>query len=232
MSAPHESDAALDPAAALDAAKARARKIKIILFDVDGVLTDGTIWVVPTGATANAKNPESNDNSGDGGFGLQSQTMGEAKGFSAHDGMGVSLAKIAGLKIGFVTKRVSEAVKTRARDLKIDYLYMGQAHKMQAIREIMEKSGASLDEIAYAGDDIVDLPVLRVCGLAIGVANARQEVLDAAHYITPNPGGFGAGRDAIEFILNSKGILENIVEKYIDEDNPISAASDIGTGNM
>jgi 3-deoxy-D-manno-octulosonate 8-phosphate phosphatase (KDO 8-P phosphatase) len=232
MSASHESDAALDPAVALDQAKARARKIKIILFDVDGVLTDGTIWVVPTGAPAGPKKPETADNTGDGGFGLQSETMGEAKGFSAHDGMGVSLAKIAGLKVGFITKRVSEAVKTRARDLKLDYLYMGQAHKMQAIRQIMQQSGVALDEIAYAGDDIVDLPVLRVCGLAIAPANARQEVLDTAHYITSNPGGFGAGRDAIEFILNSRGILEDIVEKYIDEDNPISAASDIGTGNM
>jgi 3-deoxy-D-manno-octulosonate 8-phosphate phosphatase (KDO 8-P phosphatase) len=231
MSASHESADAMDAAAALDDAKARARKIKVLLFDVDGVLTDGTIWVVPIG-NAGGPTPDPAANTTDGGFGLQSQTMGEAKGFSAHDGMGVSLAKIAGLKIGFITKRVSEAVKTRARDLKIDYLYMGQAHKMQAVREIMQKSGVTLDEIAYAGDDIVDLPVLRVCGLAIGVANARQEVVDAAHYITPNPGGFGAGRDAIEFILNAKGILENVVEKYIDEDNPISAASDIGTGNM
>jgi 3-deoxy-D-manno-octulosonate 8-phosphate phosphatase (KDO 8-P phosphatase) len=231
MSPSHESADALDAAVALDDAKARARKIKVLLFDVDGVLTDGTIWVVPIGGAVPAT-PDPAANTKDGGFGLQSQTMGEAKGFSAHDGMGVSLAKIAGLKIGFITKRVSEAVKTRARDLKLDYLYMGQAHKMQAVREIMEKSGVALDEIAYAGDDIVDLPVLRVCGLAIGVANARQEVLDAAHYVTPNPGGFGAGRDAIEFILNAKGILENIVEKYIDEDNPISGASDIGTGNI
>jgi 3-deoxy-D-manno-octulosonate 8-phosphate phosphatase (KDO 8-P phosphatase) len=232
MSVPHESDAALAQAAALDEAKARARNIKVILFDVDGVLTDGTIWVVPIGGVAKAKKSKPVDTAGDGGFGLQSDTMGEAKGFSAHDGMGVSLAKIAGLKVGFITKRVSEAVKTRARDLKLDYLYMGQAHKMQAVREIMEKSGVALDAIAYVGDDIVDLPVLRVCGLAIAPANARQEALDAAHYITPNPGGFGAGRDAIEFILNAKGILERVVEEYIDEDNPISAASDIGTGNM
>ena len=221
MSTPHASDV-------ID----RAKKIKLLLFDVDGVLTDGTIWVVPVGDRPASKNPDPAANTKDGGFGLQSQTMAEMKGFSAHDGMGVSLAKIAGLEIGFITKRVSEAVKARARDLKLKYLYMGQAHKMQAVREIMQKSGLTLEQIAYMGDDVIDLPVMRLCGLALAPANARAEVLAAAHHITPHAGGQGAGRDAIEFVLNARGILEKIIEEYIDERSPISAASDIGTGNM
>jgi 3-deoxy-D-manno-octulosonate 8-phosphate phosphatase (KDO 8-P phosphatase) len=203
--------------------------VKLILFDVDGVLTDGTIWVVPTGG--HAAQPEANSPGNDGGFGIASLTMAEAKGFSAHDGMGISLAKVAGIQVGFVTKRVSEAVKARARDLKIDYLYTGQQHKMQAIREIMEQSGLSLAEIAYAGDDIIDLPVLRQCGLAIAVCNARPEVLAAVQYTTACEGGKGAARDAIDFILKAKGILEKTIEHYIDEKIP-PLANDIGVGNM
>jgi 3-deoxy-D-manno-octulosonate 8-phosphate phosphatase (KDO 8-P phosphatase) len=157
--------------------------------------------------------------------------MAEMKGFSAHDGMGVSLAKVAGLEIGFITKRVSQAVKARAADLKIQYLYTGQQHKMQAVREIMHKSGLSLDEIAYAGDDIIDLPVMRRCGLAIAPPNAREEVLTSAHFITAHEGGHGAGRDAVDFILKAKGILEQVIEKYIDESGPVTAAIDIGTGS-
>ena len=214
----------------------RARKIKLVLFDVDGVLTDGTIWVVPISAppARSAADPGTGPAAkvSDGGFGLQSQTMGEAKGFAAHDGIGVSLAKVAGLKIGFVTKRVSEAVKTRARDLKIDYLYTGERHKMEAVREIMQQGGYSLAEIAYAGDDIVDLPVMRVCGLAVAVANARPEVLTAAHYVTACEGGRGAGRDAIDFILNAQGVLQKTIERYLSEDSNLSADSDIGVGNM
>jgi 3-deoxy-D-manno-octulosonate 8-phosphate phosphatase (KDO 8-P phosphatase) len=122
-------------------------------------------------------------------------------------------------------------VALRARDLKIEHVYMGQAYKMRAVREILEKESLTLDEIAYVGDDVIDLPVMRVCGLAVAVANARQQVKSAAHYVTPNSGGFGAGRDAIEFILTAKGILDQVIEQYIDEGNPISASMDIGKGN-
>jgi 3-deoxy-D-manno-octulosonate 8-phosphate phosphatase (KDO 8-P phosphatase) len=101
---------------------------------------------------------------------------------------------------------------------------------MKAVREIMALSGVSLEEIAYVGDDTIDLPVMRCCGLAIAVANARQIVKDAAHYVTPNRGGQGAGRDAIEFILDAQGQLEKCTEAYIDEDNPIPPSMDIGKG--
>lgn len=214
----------------------RARKTRLLLFDVDGVLTDGTIWVVPSGGHAapqtGTPDKRASESGQDGGFGLQSQTMAEMKGFSAHDGMGVSLARVAGLDIGFVTKRVSEAVKARARDLKLKHLYMGQAHKMNAIRDVMEKTGLRLDQIAYAGDDVIDLPVMRVCGFAIAPCNARAEVVAAAHFITEREGGYGAGRDAIEFILKAWGVLEKTIEEYIDERSGISADSDIGAGDM
>ena len=179
----------------------RARKIRVILFDVDGVLTDGAIWFFPAAGSSQS-------------------TVGalvEAKGFDAHDGSGISLARIGGIKCGIVTKRSSDAVAMRARDLRLEYVYMGQSYKMQAVREIMEKESITMEEIAYVGDDVIDLPVMRLCGLAIAVPNARPQVKAVAHHVTRNPGGHGAGRDAIEFILEAKGILDQCIEKYIDE---------------
>lgn len=206
----------------------RARRIKIILFDVDGVLTDGTIWLVPgPGGNLSVQNQLSGK-SGEMGYGVQSATMMEAKGYCAHDGAGISLARLGGMKCGIITKRISETVATRARDLKLEFVYMGQAFKMKAVREIMAQEGVSLEEIAYVGDDVIDLPVMRACGLAIAVANARAQVKAEAHYVTPNGGGYGGGRDAIDFILESKGILKQCIEAYIDEDNPISPSMDIG----
>jgi 3-deoxy-D-manno-octulosonate 8-phosphate phosphatase (KDO 8-P phosphatase) len=136
------------------------------------------------------------------------------------------------MKFAIITKRISETVALRARDLRIEHVYMGQAYKMQATRKIMEKEQIALDEICYVGDDVIDLPVMRVCGLAIAVANAREQVKAAAHYITPHEGGHGAGRDAIEFVLIAKGLLEQTIEQYIDERNPLPANMDIGKGGF
>lgn len=211
----------------------RARRIKIILFDVDGVLTDGTIWLVPAPQRDSAQHtpqPHLIGNDGLVGYGVTSATMAEAKGYSAHDGAGISLARIAGIKCGVITKRISETVATRMRDLKIEYVYMGQAFKMRPIREIMEKEGVTLEEIAYVGDDVIDLPVMRQVGFAVAVANARPQVKAEAHYVTPHEGGYGAGRDAIDFILDAKGILTHCIETMIDESNPISPSMDIGNG--
>jgi 3-deoxy-D-manno-octulosonate 8-phosphate phosphatase (KDO 8-P phosphatase) len=156
--------------------------------------------------------------------------MVEAKGYSAHDGAGVTLARLAGMKLGIITKRISETVALRARDLKLEFVYQGEAFKMRPVREIMEKEGVTLDEIAYVGDDVIDLPVMRVCGLAVAVANAREQVKAEAHYVTPHKGGDGAGRDAIEFILEAKGLLEQCIAASIDASNPISPSMDIGKG--
>jgi 3-deoxy-D-manno-octulosonate 8-phosphate phosphatase (KDO 8-P phosphatase) len=189
---------------------ARARKIKVLIFDVDGVLTNGSITVHPN-----------SDGSAT-----------EVKSFSAHDGLGISLARLGGVRTGVVTKRQSATVAIRARDLKLEFVYQGQAHKMHAIREIIEKAGITLDELCYVGDDIVDLPVMRVCGLAIATANARPQVTAAAHWITPHVGGDGAGRDAIDFILEAQGSLDRVIEQYLDESDATARSSDIGTGNM
>jgi 3-deoxy-D-manno-octulosonate 8-phosphate phosphatase (KDO 8-P phosphatase) len=191
-------------------AESRAKNIKILIFDVDGVLTDGQIFVIP-----NAD-----------GQGV------EAKGFAAHDGLGISLGRLGGLRIGIITKRQSQTVAIRANDLKLEFVYQGQAHKMSAINDILTKTGYTIDQLAYVGDDIIDLPVMRHCGLSIATANARREVKSAAHYVTPNPGGFGGGRDAIDFILTAQGTLEKVIEQYLDESNAAAASADVGTGNM
>ena len=213
-------------------AQDRARKIKIVLFDVDGVLTDGTIWLVPGPGPAGGGVLDEIRGKADGGigFGVGSTTMVEAKGYNAHDGTAISLARIGGLKCGVITKRISETVATRARDLKLEFVYQGQAYKMKPIREIMQKEGVTLDEICYVGDDVIDLPAMREVGLAIAVANARDRVKAEAHYVTPNEGGRGAGRDAIEFILEAQGTLDHCINAYVDERNPIPASMDIGRG--
>ncbi len=196
-------------------AQDRARKIKVILFDVDGVLTDGGIWLIPVPVMVDGK---------------QETKMVEAKGYNAHDGTAISLARLGGLKCGIITKRISETVALRARDLKLEFIYQGQAFKMKPIREIMDQAGVALEEIAYVGDDVIDLPVMRKCGFAVAVADARERVKAEAHYVTPNRGGHGAARDAVEFILEAKGVLDRCIEGYIDEDNPISPSMDIGKG--
>ncbi|HZY61355.1 MAG TPA: HAD hydrolase family protein [Edaphobacter sp.] len=188
----------------------RAKNIKVLIFDVDGVLTDGQIFVIP----------------GSDGHGI------EAKGFAAHDGLGISLARLGGLRVGIITKRQSQTVAIRARDLKLEFVYQGQSHKMNAINEILAKAKITIDQLAYVGDDIIDLPVMRACGLAVATANAREQVKAIAHYITPNPGGSGAGRDAIEFILDAQGTLDKVIEEYLDESNSAAAVADVGTGNM
>lgn len=214
-------------------AQERAQRIKIILFDVDGVLTDGTIWLVPAPSPSSSSSETQAHlakRDGQVGFGVQSSTMMEAKGYSAHDGTAISLARLGGMKCGVITKRISETVATRSRDLKLEFVYMGQAFKMQAVREIMARENVALDEIAYVGDDVIDLPVMRECGFAVAVANARPQVKAEAHYVTPNAGGYGAARDAVEFILEAKGLLSKVIEEYIDERNPIPPSMDIGKG--
>jgi len=173
--------------------KARAKKIKLLLLDVDGVMTDGRIFLIPSGG----------------------DTTLEAKGFHAHDGTGISLARLAGIKTGIITKRVSETVRLRARDLKIDHVSQGAADKLTAFREILAKEKLKPEEAAFVGDDVIDLPVMRNCGLAFAVANAREDVKDEAHVITDHRGGEGAVRDAIEYILKAQGSLARCIDAYI-----------------
>jgi 3-deoxy-D-manno-octulosonate 8-phosphate phosphatase (KDO 8-P phosphatase) len=195
-------------------AEDRARRIQVLIFDVDGVLTDGQLFFIPQSGADGTQ------------YGL------EVKGFTAHDGLGITLARLGGLRVGLITKRESATVAIRARDLRLEFVYQGQSNKMDAVNDILTRAGITLDQLAYVGDDVVDLPVMRACGLAIATANARPQALAAAHYITPNPGGSGAGRDAIDFILSAQGKLDSAIAAFLDADNPAAQLADIGTGKM
>jgi 3-deoxy-D-manno-octulosonate 8-phosphate phosphatase (KDO 8-P phosphatase) len=198
--------------------QARAKSIKLLLFDVDGVLTDGKLFIFPTPAGAQQSVLEkSAEHGGQGGFGLHSQSLIEAKGFHAHDGTAISLARLAGIKTGLITKRISETVALRARDLKLEHVHQGIQDKLGVFREILRQEGYKASETAFVGDDVIDLPVMWNCGLAIAVANARPEVKKDAHYVTPHAGGDGALRDAVEFILRAQGKLQKTVTAYIGE---------------
>ena len=170
--------------------KSRARKIKLFLFDVDGVLTDGKLYFLPL---------DSSDNrSSNGGLNLTSQGSLEFKGFHAHDGVAISLARVAGIKTGLITKRASETVAVRGRDLRLNHIRQGIQDKLAAFREILAQEKLTAAEACFVGDDVIDLPVMWNCGLAIAVANARDEVKKAAHFVTKHDGGDGALRDAID----------------------------------
>ncbi|MBZ5699870.1 MAG: HAD hydrolase family protein [Acidobacteriia bacterium] len=152
-------------------------------MDVDGVLTDGRIWL----------------------FSRRDGTASEIKGFSAYDGAGLKLARAAGLRTGVITGRDSAAVTQRARECQIEFVYQGRATKLTAYEEILRATGVSDAEIAYVGDDLPDLPLLQRAGLAIAVANAATEVKRGAHYVTARSGGDGAVREVIELIVKAQG---------------------------
>src|SRR5258708_12935425 len=160
-------------------ATARARKIKLILFDVDGVLTDGKIWIFPAPSGGQPSGAQqslletSAQHGGQGGFGLHSTSLIEAKGFHAHDGTAISLARLARIKTAIITNRLSETVALRARDLKIDHVYQGIQDKATVFVQILEKDGITAAEAAFVGDDVIDLPAMRKCGLAIAVKTTR-----------------------------------------------------------
>jgi len=202
--------------------ESRARKIKLLLFDVDGVLTDGTIWLFPAPAGAQQQTKDHVEKMADaGGFAIPSDTMIEAKGFNAHDGTAISLARLGGLKTGLITKRISETVRLRARDLKLEHIHQGAHDKLTVFEGILEKEKLSAEQAAYVGDDIIDLPVMRACGLAVAVANARREVKEEAHFVTENEGGRGALRDAVEFILKAQGSWQRVMDEYISQRTPM-----------
>ena len=206
---------------AIDPSRARAKNITILLLDVDGVMTDGTIFLFPAPAGAPSTTKLiAEAKADDGGFAIASDGVLEAKGFNAHDGTAISLAHLGGIKVGIITKRISETVRLRARDLRMDYVYQGAHDKLSVFHEILDKSGAKADQVAYVGDDVIDLPVMRAAGLAIAVANAREDVKDEAHVITDHRGGDGAVRDAVEYILKAQGKYEDVVAEYIMERSP------------
>jgi len=174
-------------------------------------------WTACSPTASCSSSPLLPDRGGEGGFGLHSQNLIEAKGFHAHDGTSISLARMAGIKTGLITKRISETVALRARDLKLEHVHQGVQDKATCFLEVVKQEGLKSEEAAFVGDDVIDLPAMRAGGLAIAVKNARAEVKKEAHYVTPHAGGEGALRDAVEFILKAQGKWKIIMEKYISQ---------------
>ena len=193
-------------------AQARARKIKLLLFDVDGVLTDGKLFFIPREIPREASRGSGSAVD----LPASSPQMIEFKGFHAHDGVAISLARLGGIKTGLITKRVSETVALRARDLKLEYVSQGIQDKGIAFEKIVEQAGVRPDEAAFVGDDVIDLPAMRAAGFAVAVKNARAEVKEEADYVTPHAGGDGAARDAVEFILKAQGKWRKVVDTYLE----------------
>jgi 3-deoxy-D-manno-octulosonate 8-phosphate phosphatase (KDO 8-P phosphatase) len=172
--------------------KQLASKIKLLLMDVDGVLTDGRLYNVP-------------DASGN---------MVETKGFDSQDGIALQWLSWKGIKAGVISGRVSPATAERARQTKIAYVYQGHIEKIPILEEILRDGGFQTSEVAYIGDDLTDVVVMLRVALAIATANARAEVKAQAHYVTTQPGGSGAVREVIEMILKAQGLWDEILKKY------------------
>lgn len=183
------------------ALKARARKIKLLLMDVDGVLTDGRIYYVPAdpGSRSRAGRPE----------------LIETKTFHSRDGLGVRFAHQAGLRTGIISGRQSPVVEYRARELGIYFIRQGAREKLAPYREILEEAGLRDEQVCYMGDDLVDLPVLVRVGLAVGVGKGHPLLSQYVHYVTRAPGGLGAVRETIELILAAQGKLRSVLEGYL-----------------
>jgi 3-deoxy-D-manno-octulosonate 8-phosphate phosphatase (KDO 8-P phosphatase) len=167
----------------------RAQKIQMLLSDVDGVMTDGSIILGSNGQ--------------------------EFKIFSAQDGMAITMAKKAGIKIGIITGRKSSVVTQRAQELAIDEVFQGNPSKLEAYFQIRQKYNLRDDQIAYMGDDIGDLGVMGQVGMAIAVANGVPEIKERAHYVTQKPGGAGAIREVVDLILEMKGIKDQVITGLI-----------------
>ncbi len=166
-----------------------ARNIQLIIFDVDGVLTNGTLFF---------------DNQGE-----------EYKAFNSKDGHGLRMLLECGLQAAIITGRRSSLVEHRMRDLGIEMVFQGYRDKRPAFTELIEQTGLQPQQVAYMGDDVVDLPIMTQVGMAIAVNDAHPFVLQHADYVTEKAGGCGAAREAIEFVLQAQGLLQNKLNSYL-----------------
>ena len=169
----------------------RARRVRLLLMDCDGVLTDGRITLVGEGE--------------------------EQKSFHARDGHGIVMLQRAGLRTGIISGRTSAAVVRRAADLRIEFVRQGSLDKVEQFDEVLAAAGVAAEETAFVGDDVVDIPLMRRSGFAVAVADATPETRAAAHYITHHAGGFGAVREVCELILKAQGRWEELMKRYVDE---------------
>ena len=171
-------------------AKTRAARIKLVAFDIDGVMTDGGLHYSDDGH--------------------------EYKTFNVQDGLGIVLLKRVGIEVAIITGRNSGVVAHRAADLGVTHVYQGVGNKRDVAEKLLDKLGLDWSELAFMGDDLIDLPAMAHCGLAIAPANARPIVKERVHAITEAAGGRGAVREAIEFILAAQGKLEEAFAPYLD----------------
>ena len=167
----------------------RAQRIKLLLMDCDGVLTDGRLWLMVAGD--------------------------EQKAFHVRDGQGISLCHRAGLRTGIITGRTSSAVERRAQGLKMSYVRQEAKDKIKALDEILADAGVTADECAYIGDDVGDIPVMHRVALAVAVADAVTETKQAAHYVTELKGGAGAVRAVCDLILKAQGKWDAVMERFL-----------------
>jgi 3-deoxy-D-manno-octulosonate 8-phosphate phosphatase (KDO 8-P phosphatase) len=169
--------------------EARAKRIRLLLLDVDGVLTDGRIVLDEAGR--------------------------ELKFFNIKDGLGIKLLQQAGFKVGILSGRRSPAVRLRAKELGIRLIRQGVVDKREALEAVLRKEKFRAEQICFVGDDLVDLPVFYRVGLAVAVADSLEEVKAEAHYITRHPGGRGAVREVCDLILKAQGKWEAAAKKYL-----------------
>jgi len=168
---------------------ARARRLRLAVFDVDGVLTDGTLYYLPSGE--------------------------ELKAFNVLDGHGMKMLQESGVGLAIISSRSSPCVTERARNLGIDLLYQGVSDKLAAFNALLKHCGVEADSCSFMGDDVVDLPVMRRCGLAASVPDAPAVVRRQAHYITRARGGHGAARELCELVMQAQGKLSARQSAYV-----------------
>jgi len=172
--------------------KKRAEKIELILMDVDGVMTDGSLYYLP---------------------GVNGEAV-EFKGFNSHDGLGLHFCHAVGIKTGIISGRDSFATKERARMLNMNYVYQGHLKKVPSFEEILADAKLPNEAVAFIGDDFTDVPLFNRSGLSCAVANARPEVKTAADYVTLQAGGNGAVREVVEIILKARGLWDSLLAQY------------------
>lgn len=171
----------------------KARQVRLVVFDVDGVLTDGGIILDHEGR--------------------------EHKTFNSRDGHGMKLLRETGVEVAVITGRSSQAVAQRMTSLGIDHVYQGRQEKLPAFRSLLKTVGVRAEQVACVGDDVVDLPLLRRAGLAIAVADAHELVKLHAHWVTAGNGGHGAAREVCELVMRAQGTLEPLWQRYLALDD-------------
>lgn len=173
---------------------ARAAQVRLVLMDVDGVQTDGSVFYVPHGDLGSA--------------------YFETKGFDSHDGLAFHMLKEGDIKYGAISGRKSSAVNERATNMGFTYLYQGNLDKIPILTKILKESGLKEESIAYVGDDFTDVPIMRRVGLACAVADARAETKLAAHFVTAARGGKGAIREVAELVLKAQNKWTEVMLRY------------------